>query len=66
MDNIIVAKKDLLKVRNDLNSSIKDYDTLLNSLEPCLVDEDWKIIHKIEDLLLKSVRKIDRLLNPIK
>jgi hypothetical protein len=66
MNNIIIAKKDLLKIRNDLNSSIKNCDPLLNSLEPCLVDEDWKIIHKIEDLLLKSVRKIDRLLNSIK
>ena len=66
MDNITIARKDLFKIRNDLKNSIKNWDPLLNSLEPCLVDEDWEIIHNIEGPLFKSVRKIDRLLKSAK
>lgn len=66
MDNITIARKDLFKIRNNLKNSIKSWDPLLNSLEPCLVDEDWEIIHNIEGPLLKSVRKIDRLLKSAK
>jgi|PlaIllAssembly_1097288.scaffolds.fasta_scaffold73825_2 hypothetical protein len=62
MDTIKIRRKDLLKIRNDLKRSIKNWDPFLNSIEPCLRDEDWQLIHNIEGLLLNSVRKIERLL----
>ena len=66
MNNIVIARKDLLKIRNDLKSSIKNWDPLLNLIEPSLLEEDWKLIHRIEGPLLKAVREIDHLLKSAK
>jgi hypothetical protein len=62
MDTLKIRRKDLLAVRKDLKKASKSFDPLLNSIEPCLLNEDWELIHNIEDTLLKSLQRIDYLI----
>ena len=62
MNKIVIDREELIKIKKDLERSKKNWDPLLNSIEPCLREEDWELIHMIEGPLLKAVREIDRLL----
>ena len=62
MKKVSVNIKELTEIKDDLENTLKTWDSLLNVLEASMLDEDWKLVHAITRLTEKSIKKIKRIL----
>ena len=62
MKKISVNIKDLTEIKDDLENTLKAWDSLLNVLEASMLEEDWRLVHAITRSTEKSIKKINRIL----
>ncbi len=65
MKKISVNIKEILKIKNNLDKSAVALDSLLNVVEPCLIEEDWPYAKTLGRTLAKSINKIERILESV-
>jgi hypothetical protein len=62
MKKISVNIKELTEIKDDLENTLKTWDSLLNVLEASMLEEDWKLVHAITKPTEKSIKRIKRIL----
>jgi hypothetical protein len=53
---------DLTEIKDDLENTLKAWDSLLNVLEASMLEEDWRLVHAITRPTEESIKKINRIL----
>ena len=62
MKKVAVNIKELTEIKDDLENTFKTWDSLLNVLEPCMLEEDWPLVDAITRPTRKSIERINRIL----
>jgi len=62
MKKITVNIKELSEIKGDLENTLETWDSLLNGLEACMLEEDWQLVRAITRPTEKSIKRIKRIL----
>jgi hypothetical protein len=62
MKKISVNIKELTEIKDNLENTFKTWDSLLNALEPCMLEDDWKLVDAITIPTRKSIERINQIL----
>lgn len=50
------------EIKANLEKSLKSWEPFLNSVELCLLEEDWDLIREIQIPIEESIKKIESIL----
>lgn len=49
------------KINSNLEKSLKNWEPLLNSIETCLLKDDWKLVREIQIPIEESLEEIKKM-----
>ena len=61
MKKITVKEKELVSIKKELDRTSKYWDSLLNLIEPCLLEKEWLLIKRISASNYKCSETIDHI-----